>query len=63
MVSESEQVLVRERRCSRLTLPACSVCQQPTTEVVLRTEYVLYVRCPRCGGMLILDKPGGRNTR
>ena len=47
-----------DRRLKRLKPPTCSVCGQDDTRVTLRTDYVLYLRCDRCGSIWSVPKPG-----
>jgi hypothetical protein len=47
-----------ERRHDRLVLAACTTCGHDTAlRVMLRTPYVLYVRCERCVVMWTVSKP------
>ena len=46
-----------ERRHTRLTLAPCSACGH-ASRVMLRTPYVLYVRCDQCLRMRTVAKPG-----
>jgi hypothetical protein len=47
-----------ERRQNRLQLGPCSACDHAEVSVMLRTEYVLYLRCDRCLSMRTVMKPG-----
>jgi hypothetical protein len=47
-----------ERRLNRIELGACSACGQEEVRVMLRTDYVLYLRCEQCRTMRVLPKPG-----
>ena len=47
-----------ERRLNRVTIPCCRACQFEAPVVVLRTTVVLYARCPHCGDIQAVDKPG-----
>ena len=46
-----------ERREHRLVTPPCPRCHAAETGVQLRTDYVLYIRCP-CGHVWSVPKPG-----
>jgi hypothetical protein len=47
-----------ERRHDRLVLAACTKCgNDAALRVMLRTPYVLYVRCERCVVMWTVSKP------
>jgi uncharacterized Zn finger protein len=37
-----------ERRSQRFETPRCTNCDSKNTHVVIRTQYVLYVRCSDC---------------
>ena len=56
--AEPEHKPVFERRADRLALPPCPACESRDTHVATRTEYVLYVRCPNCGNVWSVPKPG-----
>jgi hypothetical protein len=47
-----------DRRIDRLQPPACPTCHGADTQVATRTEYVLYLRCPRCAHVWSIGKPG-----
>lgn len=47
-----------ERRQKRLQPDPCSGCGHDQMRVMLRTAYVLYVRCERCLAMKTVPKPG-----
>jgi uncharacterized Zn finger protein len=47
-----------DRRRNRLTLDCCHQCGSDAVRVVTRTEYVVYVRCDRCGHVASIAKPG-----
>ncbi|MBA2355380.1 MAG: hypothetical protein H0V80_12010 [Acidobacteria bacterium] len=50
-----------ERRSQRAVLHACEECATDRhMRVVLRTAYVLYVRCARCANLRTEPKPGVR---
>jgi hypothetical protein len=46
-----------ERRHTRLTPDPCAACGHEV-RVMLRTPYVLYMRCDRCLAMWTAPKPG-----
>jgi uncharacterized Zn finger protein len=47
-----------DRREDRLVVPPCPRCHAAETGVRLRTDYVLYLRCPPCGHVWSVPKPG-----
>jgi len=47
-----------ERRLNRLIPPPCAECKEDDTRVTLRTEYVIYCRCAKCGAVWSVPKPG-----
>jgi len=47
-----------DRRMDRLQPPACPTCHANSSQVATRTEYVLYLRCPRCSHIWSVSKPG-----
>lgn len=51
------QPLAERRGADRLEFPACRVCAMTAHVVVLRTPYVLYLRCPDCGDVQPIAKP------
>ena len=59
MLSEPERnPTVFERRAERLALPTCPSCSARDTHVATRTDYVIYLRCPPCGHIWSISKPG-----
>jgi hypothetical protein len=57
-VEPERKPTVFERRAERLALPPCLACDCRDTQVATRTEYVVYVRCPNCGDVWSVPKPG-----
>lgn len=47
-----------DRRQHRLVLLPCTACGQDDLRVLLRTPYVLYVRCEHCAAVWTVAKPG-----
>ena len=47
-----------EHRRDRLAPPPCSSCGHVSTQVMLRTECVLYFRCDRCRALWSIPKHG-----
>jgi len=47
----------RRSATARLLIPPCGQCQRPTVRVVVRTEYVLYLRCSSCGHVWNVPNP------
>jgi hypothetical protein len=47
-----------ERRQNRFEPEACAGCGHDQMRVMLRTDYVLYLRCERCLAMRTVPKPG-----
>jgi hypothetical protein len=47
-----------ERRQDRFRPDPCSACGHDQVRVMLRTDYVLYLRCDRCLTMRTVPKPG-----
>ena len=47
-----------ERRQNRVEPNACAACGHDEVRVMLRTAYVLYLRCERCLAMHTVPKPG-----
>ena len=48
-----------DRRRRRLDPGVCPECDSADTRrVVVRTDYVLYVRCDACGALTVHQKPG-----
>jgi hypothetical protein len=41
----------------RLEFPLCRVCGLADHVVVLRTDYVVHLRCPECGDLRPIGKP------
>jgi uncharacterized Zn finger protein len=57
----TQAVHQHDRRNKRLTLPPCSQCETAEKiKVVVRTDYVLYLRCHGCGNFWSVRKPAGR---
>ncbi len=58
MLSQPERKpTVFERRAERLALPSCPSCTARATHVATRTDYVLYLRCPKCANVWSIPKP------
>src|SRR5215208_2581542 len=49
---------IAERRQHRLRLGPCSACNHHQVSVMLRTEYVLHLRCDGCLSIRTVMKPG-----
>jgi hypothetical protein len=49
---------VVERRHHRFTPDPCAACRRDAVRVMLRTDYVLYLRCEHCLTMCTVPKPG-----
>jgi len=47
-----------ERRHNRFTPGLCAACRHEAVRVMLRTDYVLYLRCEHCLTMRTVPKPG-----
>jgi predicted RNA-binding Zn-ribbon protein involved in translation (DUF1610 family) len=47
-----------ERRRNRLKVPPCPECESHRTDIVCREQYVLYARCPDCGHVWAVARPG-----
>jgi predicted RNA-binding Zn-ribbon protein involved in translation (DUF1610 family) len=45
------------RAPDRLEFPLCRVCGSADHVVVLRTDYVVHLRCPECGDARPIGKP------
>ena len=50
-------VVKNDRRRSRLALPPCPECAQEQPRVLMRTNFVLYVRCTGCEAVWSVWKP------
>ncbi len=50
-----------ERRSNRLEILPCAQCARGPAKVMLRTEYVLYLRCEHCGNIWTIRKPDAVN--
>jgi len=46
------------RRANRPALEWCPACGGSDAKVVLRTDFVVYARCPDCGDVRAVPKPG-----
>ena len=46
-----------ERRVARLELPVCPTCGNAAVSITLRTDWVIYLRCPACSNMWNAPKP------
>jgi predicted RNA-binding Zn-ribbon protein involved in translation (DUF1610 family) len=46
------------RRANRPALEWCRACGGSDSKVVLRTDFVVYTRCPDCGDVRAVTKPG-----
>jgi hypothetical protein len=47
-----------ERRHNRFIPDPCAVCRSDALRVLLRTDYVLYLRCEQCLSMWTVPKRG-----
>jgi hypothetical protein len=56
-LSATLRTTTEERRHTRLTPDPCATCGNDQ-RVMLRTDYVLYLRCDRCLTMCTVPKPG-----
>ncbi len=53
-----------ERRKNRLVIPPCLECgAERDLRVTVRTDYVIYVRCGRCGYVWSETKPNAPSFR
>jgi len=50
--------VVDRRRANRPALEWCPACGGSDAKVVLRTDFVVYARCPDCGEVRAVPKPG-----
>jgi len=55
--SPPQPVTVERRRCA-FKPPPCESCGGAKTEVAIRTERFLYIRCWACGDAWSVPKPG-----
>jgi uncharacterized Zn finger protein len=46
------------RSPERIAPDPCDKCGARNVQIVVRTQYVLYARCPVCGHLWSIEKPG-----
>jgi hypothetical protein len=53
------QLHMPDRRSpERIAPDPCDKCGARNVQIVVRTQYVLYARCPVCGHLWSIEKPG-----
>jgi hypothetical protein len=57
VVSEPVLMVKLDRRRNRLALPGCPECAGEEPRVLMRTNFVLYVRCGACRAVWSVWKP------
>ena len=50
--------VAKDRRLQAFSPPFCESCGSSKTEVITRTDYVLYIRCWACSNVWSVPKPG-----
>ena len=55
--SEPVEMVKLDRRRNRLALPGCPECGEEEPRVLMRTDFVLYVRCEACAVVWTVWRP------